>query len=181
MNSKLTIRQLILIGFMGTGKTTIGSAIAERTGWNQVDIDHQIAEAVGKEIREIFAEEGEDAFRALESQVLEHVLASPVSQIVTTGGGVVTRPCNVEIMKQRGLTVALTAEPETIIDRLRADTSRPLLAGDMERNVRRLMEERAGLYDFAPVRLSTDGKSVEEIVDELWAHPVFQRFLAEND
>ncbi|MED0679951.1 MULTISPECIES: shikimate kinase [Aneurinibacillus] len=173
--------QIILIGFMGTGKTTVGQAIAKRLGWKQVDVDHCIVEATGKEIRDIFREQGEEGFRALETKMLAQVLNGSIPQVVTTGGGVVTRKQNVELIVRHGLAVALRATPETIVARLHADATRPLLAGDVERNVRRIMQEREGLYDFAPVQLVTDGKSVAQIVDELWAHPAFRRFLTQND
>lgn len=113
--------------------------------------------------------------------MLAQVLNGSIPQVVTTGGGVVTRKQNVELIVRHGLAVALRATPETIVARLHADATRPLLAGDVERNVRRIMQEREGLYDFAPVQLVTDGKSVAQIVDELWAHPAFRRFLTQND
>jgi shikimate kinase len=174
-------KSIILIGFMGTGKTTVGQRVAKRLNWEQVDLDQEIERTTGKSIREIFVQEGERAFRALETTVLTEVLNRMTPQVVMTGGGVVTQACNVEMIREKGLAVALTAAPETILERLHTDTTRPLLAGDIEQNVRRLLAEREGLYDFAPVQLATDGKSVDEIVDELWAHPAFVRFVREQD
>ena len=154
-------KNIILIGFMGTGKTTVGLRLAETLGWTFTDTD--------KPIPEIFAEEGEEHFRQLETKVLES-LGSRERLVVSTGGGAVLRAANREAMLRSGLVVALKADAETIISRVRGDTNRPLLAGDPEGKVRQLLQERAGAYDFAHVTIDTSHLAVEDIVRAILAH-----------
>lgn len=170
-------KSLVLIGFMGTGKTTVGQAIAEKLGIPQLDLDHYIVEKEKREISVIFAAEGEEYFRDVETDCLEEVLQSNISRVITTGGGVVLRPQNRALILQHGLCISLTAQPETIIGRVKNDQSRPLLQDGVEERVHTLLKAREGLYDFAPIQLATDGKSVGEIMKDLWDHPAFQQFM----
>jgi len=162
-------KNIILIGFMGTGKTTVGLRLAETLGWTFTDTDQQIEKLAGKPIPEILAEEGEEHFRQLETKVLES-LGSRERLVVSTGGGAVLRAANREAMLRSGLVVALKADAETIISRVRGDTNRPLLAGDPEGKVRQLLQERAGAYDFAHVTIDTSHLAVEDIVRAILAH-----------
>lgn len=156
-------KNIILVGFMGTGKTTVGKRLAELTGWKHIDTDAFIEEQMGQTIADIFATEGESFFRDQETHVL-HSLLQDEEQIITTGGGIVLRPENVRLMLQGGLVVALTASPEVIVERVRHDEQRPLLAGDeREKRVRELLEQRSGKYDFAHVKIDTSHLSVDEI------------------
>ncbi|WCN38880.1 shikimate kinase [Aneurinibacillus uraniidurans] len=167
------MRHVILIGFMGTGKTTVGEALARRLGCRQVDLDECVVEQAGRSIPDLFETEGEEGFRLRETQVLRELVQRVDGQVLTTGGGVVTQPRNIEIMQASGIVVALFARPETIVERVRGDANRPLLAGDVEERVRKLLQEREGLYDFAPIHIQTDGKTVQEVVEEIIAHPAF--------
>lgn len=162
-------RNIILIGFMGTGKTTVGQALASDLEWTFVDTDQEIVRLAGKPIPQIFAEHGEAHFRDLESQVVQRIMADE-QQVVSTGGGAVLRSENREAMLSGGLVVALTADAETIIARVSGDANRPLLAGDATSKVRKLMQEREGAYDFAHVSIDTSGKDVEEILQIIRAH-----------
>lgn len=167
------MRHVILVGFMGTGKTTVGEILARKLGCIRVDLDEYIVEMAGKSIPELFEAEGEGGFRRRETDGLCDLVRREDCHVITTGGGVVTRPRNVEIMQESGVVVALFARPETIIERVRGDENRPLLAGDVEEKVRHLLRERDGLYDFAPVHIHTDGKTVEEVVKEIVEHSAF--------
>lgn len=167
------MRHVILIGFMGTGKTTVGDMLAKKLGCIQVDLDEYIVGMANRSIPELFELEGEEGFRQRETEGLRELVQRAEHQVVTTGGGIVTRPENIEIMRKYGTTVALFARPETIIERVRGDENRPLLAGDVEEKVRNLLRERDGLYDFAPVHIHTDGKTIEEVVKAIIEHPAF--------
>lgn len=157
-------KPLILIGFMGTGKTTVGKALADRLKLSLVDTDQEIEKETGKQISELFREFGEKGFRDLESRVLKQVLAGE-RRVVTTGGGAVLRPENVRVMKESGWVIALFASEEEIIRRLSVTSDRPLLRGNLRERVSLLLEERKGLYDFAHIRVDTTGLTVEEVVD----------------
>lgn len=157
---------VILVGFMGTGKTTVGRALAARLGWRFIDTDSFIEEQEGMSVAEIFAQKGEAYFRQTETRALMQILKRS-GQVVATGGGAVLAEENRAMMLQGGLVAALQASPATIIGRVREDKSRPLLAGDVEERVHRLLEARRTAYDFAPVQLATDGISVDQLVERL--------------
>lgn len=162
-------RNIILIGFMGTGKSTVGQALAAALDWTFVDMDERIVEKAGQSIPEIFATHGEAYFRDLESDVL-HELAGGAKQVIATGGGAVLRPANREVMLKGGLVVNLKADAETIIHRVKGDANRPLLAGDVEERVRKLLQERRGMYDYAHLAIDTSSMQVDEIVKTILAH-----------
>ncbi|WP_309299331.1 shikimate kinase [Paenibacillus sp. YYML68] len=161
-------RNVILIGLMGTGKSTVGIALAERLGYRFVDTDARIEEVSGMSIKDMFAELGEAAFRLQETACINNVLADE-AQVVATGGGAVLAEVNRQTMLEGGLVVALRASAETIIQRVREDGNRPLLAGDVEERVRAIMESRKHAYDFAHLSIQTDGLAVEEITDRIEA------------
>jgi len=166
------MENIILIGFMGTGKTTVGKSLAVAYPfWTFVDLDQQIEKEAGKPIPDLFRENGEPYFREVESRVLRDTLQKN-GQIIATGGGIVLRPQNVEMMLAGGVVVALRADEEEIIRRVARSTNRPLLEGDPAARVRTLMEQRAGKYDFAPVQIDTTGKTVAAIVQEIAARVI---------
>lgn len=151
---------------MGTGKSTVGEQLAQQLQYERCDLDEEIVKATGKTISQIFAEDGEEMFRQLESDVLRR-LVDGNRRVIITGGGAVLRPENVQVMLQYGIVVALTAEEQEIIRRVEQDQNRPLLQGNVKEKVRELLQARAGAYDFAPVQVDTTGKTIEEIVDEI--------------
>ncbi|WP_232699630.1 shikimate kinase [Brevibacillus daliensis] len=155
---------IILIGFMGTGKTTVGVELAHKLGSTARDLDAEIVATVGKSIPEIFAEHGEKGFRDWESKILAQLIQED-NQIIITGGGAVLRAENVRLMKEGCYVVALTATEDEIIRRVSQDENRPLLAGNVKERVRTLLVERAGAYDFAHIQIDTTGKSIENIVE----------------
>ncbi len=159
-------RNIVMIGFMGTGKSTVGSALAERLGWRFVDTDAAVVEREGRTIPELFEEKGEAYFREAETSVLAGVLAGS-RQVVSTGGGAALRQENREAMLGGGFVVALTAPPEVLLARLRGDANRPLLAGDKEERVHRLLAERKNAYDFAHLVIDTSRSNVRETVESI--------------
>ena len=160
---------IILIGFMGAGKTTLGKALAKATGCRFVDTDDLIEEITKEKISDIFATKGEPYFRDLETQTVKELLASQEPMVVAVGGGLPVREENRRLLKELGTVVYLKADVETLLARLEGDTSRPKLQGGNLRNrIESLMAQREALYeDAAQEEVYTDGKSVEDTTREL--------------
>lgn len=148
---------IALIGFMGTGKTTISKALSRITGFDEIDVDHYIVEKAGMEISEIFEKYGEAHFRDLETQALEEIQKGK-GKIISCGGGAVLKDENVSILKQNGVIVLLTATPETIFERVKDNTSRPILNNDMSiEHVKKLMGDREPRYQsVADIKVNVD-------------------------
>ncbi|WP_425456451.1 shikimate kinase [Cohnella pontilimi] len=162
-------RNLIVVGFMGTGKSTVSKLLSQKLGYTGVDTDEEIERRSGRTIPELFASEGEASFRDWESRVIREVLAGD-RQVVATGGGAVLREENRLAMLAAGWVVALTADRDTLIRRvsLSAETgNRPLLAGDAAKRVDELLEARRHAYDFAHVMIDTSRRSPAEIAELL--------------
>lgn len=164
------MKNIYLIGFMGTGKSTVGSALAERLHATCVEMDELIEEQQQMAITEIFDTYGEAHFRDLETALL-HSFADGEGLVVSCGGGCVLRDENAAVMKRSGSIVLLTASPETIYERVRHSTNRPVLNGHMSvAYIRELMEKRRARYEaVADVRVATDGKSAGTICAEIMA------------
>jgi len=158
------MRNIVLVGFMGTGKTTVGELLAQQTGMPLLDMDSLIVGKAGKSINDIFAQDGEPHFRSLERELVRE-LASSQGHVISTGGGIVLNPDNVTDFERSGLVVCLLASPETILDRVRHDTARPLLAGDKEAKIIELLESRKPLYEAIAHKIHTDGLSPQEIAE----------------
>ncbi len=154
-------RNIVLVGFMGTGKTTVGRILANRLGWTFTDTDAFIQEQAGMTISRMFEEHGEAFFRQRETEALRELLQRR-NQVVSTGGGAVLLEENRRLMLESGLVVAMNAEESVIVERVRGDKGRPLLQGDVVERVHTLVEARRHAYDFAPVQLHTDRLSPEE-------------------
>ncbi len=155
---------VILIGFMGTGKSSVGKALAERLGWTFIDSDYVIEQQERRSIPDIFAQEGEAYFREVEHQVIRQLLTES-GQVVATGGGAVLRHDNQALMLNGGLVVALTASPSEILLRVKKDgDQRPLLQGNAEDKISVLLESRKHAYDFAHTSIDTTNLSIEQIV-----------------
>lgn len=152
---------IVLVGFMGTGKTTVGRILAKQLEWTFTDTDAYIERETGMTISRMFQDYGESYFRERETEALRELLLRK-GQVVSTGGGAVLREENRRIMLENGLVVAMKAEEAVIVERVRGDTGRPLLQGDVEERVRTLVEARRHAYDFAPVQLQTDRLTPEE-------------------
>jgi shikimate kinase len=157
----MTQRNIVLFGFMATGKTTLGRRLAAELGLEFVDMDDLIVEREGKPIPRIFAEDGEAHFRRVEREVVRE-LSGRRGLVVATGGGVVLNADNVRDFGEGGVCVCLTADPETILQRAAGDDNRPLLAGDEKRErILSLLEARGLLYAAIPVQIDTGRLSVE--------------------
>ena len=159
-------KNIILVGFMATGKTSVGKQLARKTGMRFVDMDALIVEREGRAINEIFATDGEPYFRELEKELAKE-LAQNSGLIISTGGGIVLNPDNIGAFSATGLVVCLTAQPEEILRRVARCQSRPLLAGDKEKQVRELLEQRRPLYEMIPFQVATDGRKPEEIAAKI--------------
>ena len=135
-------QNIFLIGFMGTGKTTVAMEFGKRYAMEVVEMDKHIISREGKSIPDIFAQKGEGYFRNLETKYLKE-LSSNFNSIVSCGGGVVLRRENIILMKKRGIVVLLTAEPEEILKRVKDDEERPILRGRKNVSaITELLEER---------------------------------------
>lgn len=169
-------RNLVLIGPMGSGKSTVGRVAAERLGRPFVDTDARIEAELGMSVAEVFARQGERAFRAAEAQAIRHVSALR-GQVVAVGGGAVVDKDNVRHLKATGDLVLLEAEPAELAARVAGEgvQARPLLAGDddVEARLAALLADRAEAYrQAADVTLSTSGRSAAQVLDDLLAWAV---------
>lgn len=160
------MKNIVLVGFMGTGKTTVGQLLAEQTGMPLVDMDAAIEQRAGKPITEIFAQDGEPHFRELERDIVRE-LADQEDQIVSTGGGIVLNPNNITDYEKNGLVVCLLASPQTVLDRVKHDTTRPLLAGDKQEKIIQLLEARKPLYEAITHKVDTDDLEPEAIAAQI--------------
>jgi shikimate kinase len=158
---------IYLVGFMGVGKSAIGKRLAQHLGFQFVDSDHAIEMAQGKFIPEIFASDGESAFRQMELDFIESG-HPPHSTIVSCGGGLVCQPGMPERLNGKGLVFCLFASLETILERTSRSNNRPLLAGDdKEQKIRALLEEREPIYRKVGISISTEGRSIPDIVKSI--------------
>jgi shikimate kinase len=155
-----------LIGLSGVGKSTVGRALAARLGWPLRDTDAMVEAADGRRVTDIFAAEGEARFREMEAAALREALAGAPC-VVSTGGGIVLRPENRQMLRERALVVWLDAPTSALVARLQAhDEDRPLLAGDAAGRLEAMRAARAGLYaELADLALSTADQSPEAICE----------------
>jgi len=160
-------KPIILTGFMGSGKSSVGRELACRLGWRFVDLDAVIEADAGMSITEIFALEGESGFRLRESCALEQAINAG-QVVISGGGGLVISAGNRQLMRSRGVVVNLSAAPDVIMNRLAGCSNRPLLSGDSAaERINRLMAEREHFYRDADIRIDTDNKSVEDVALEI--------------
>ena len=158
---------LYLVGFMGTGKSTHGRAVAKRLGYRFIDTDQEIERQAGRSIREIFATEGETGFRERERELIQN--GHPAEGcVVSCGGGLVTAPGVLEMLRKKGVVIALVASADCIWERTRGNEDRPLLNGpDPRGTIQSLLREREPLYRKAGPRVLTDNRSKLEIQNNL--------------
>ena len=163
---------IILVGFMATGKSRVGRVLARRTGRPLADADAAIVQRAGQSIEQIFAEQGEAAFRALEKRVITELCAGS-GKVIAAGGGAFLDPDNRLAMLAAGSVFCLYSQPETIWQRLSkgggpGQAVRPLVAGDnsLER-IRELLNQRAPAYAQAHYQIATDGRNSEQVAEEI--------------
>jgi len=158
---------IVLIGFMGTGKTTVGKLVAEALGMTFVDMDAVIEKNAGRPISDIFARDGEAHFRGLERNLVRE-LAARTGLVIATGGGVVLNSDNIRDYSATGLLICLQAAPEIIYARTATTTHRPLLEQDDKfARIISILEKRRPLYDAIPHRIATDTRSPQSIATEI--------------
>ena len=163
------MRNIVLIGFMGCGKTTLGRFISTNKGYKFVDTDDIIVEKQGRSINDIFAMEGEAYFRQLETDTIKEMLGSVSDTVISVGGGLPVREENQGLLRELGLCVYLRTSKEELVRRLKDDTSRPLLAGgDIEKKIEELMSKRKDIYEStAELIIDTDGLNRVQIVNTI--------------
>lgn len=165
----MTVRQnIVLIGFMGTGKSSVARCLAETKGLTAYETDSLIEKKANKPVPAIFESFGEEYFRRLETEVIAE-LSGVEGAVVSCGGGAALRGENVELMKRIGIIALLCASPETVYERVKAGKNRPLLNTAMSvEGIAALMEKRMALYQAAAdITISTDGKTIRQICAEL--------------
>ncbi|MEI6077578.1 MAG: shikimate kinase, partial [Verrucomicrobiota bacterium] len=159
MQIRRTPLNLALIGFMGTGKTTVGRIVAEHLRFDFLDTDELIQSRAGRSIADIFAQDGEPAFRALERQMVEE-LSTRTKTLISTGGGLPTNPENLARLKTFAVVICLWSSPEKIWERVKNQAHRPLLhSADPQAKIRELLAAREPFYRQADVLINTDQRS----------------------
>ena len=166
------MNHIILIGFMGAGKTSVGEALAKELGIVFGDTDARIEAQQKKKINDIFAQYGEPYFRDLETDMLRQLQNEKERLVISVGGGLPVRPENRRLLKNLGTVVYLRAQAETLVGRLQGDTTRPKLAGgDLREKIETLMRAREACYlEAAQLPVDTDKKSIKDIVKEIKNH-----------
>lgn len=161
-------KNIFLIGFMGCGKSTMAGMLAEALDMELVEMDETIEAEEGRSINNIFATDGEQYFRDLETKLITRI-SDKGNMVVSCGGGAILRQENVDIMKKNGCVVYLCATPETIYKRVRNSTNRPLLNGNMNvEYISELMGKRIDKYEAAAdYKISVDGKEKLQVLEEL--------------
>lgn len=163
------MRRIVLMGFMGAGKTTVGKSLSQKLSCKFLDTDEEIEREQNRKISEIFEKDGEEFFRKLETELLWKLQNSKEPFVLSIGGGMPLREENRELLQKIGTVIYLKTSEEEIVKRVSGDESRPLLSGaDLEKKVRRLMAERESIYvKTAGKEVLTDEKSPEEIAEEI--------------
>ena len=175
MTGPRSIHNLALIGFMGTGKSCVGRLVADALHFTFLDTDHVIEARAGKPISDIFAQDGEPAFRQWERRIVEE-LARREKTVIATGGGLPTDPANLASLKTHALVVCLWASPESIWERVRGHDHRPLLnEADPLARIRVLLADREPHYRQADVLVNTGMRSAREVAQ----HVIHQFHMAQ--
>lgn len=162
-----TLPNIVLLGFMGTGKTTVGKRLAKWLNCRFYDMDEEIERRMGMSISDIFGRYGEPFFRDLESTVARE-LAATSGKVIATGGGVVINPENLAVLRKRGWLISLVADPEIIYERVLQENNRPLLEGDnLMEKIKKLLADRDKQYRSADLVVDISNLSTEQIVGRI--------------
>jgi shikimate kinase len=165
----LAEKNIVLTGFMGTGKSVVGKALAARMKRRFIDTDELVARKAGMPIARIFAEKGEACFRELEKQAIADACLEK-GVVIATGGGAIVNEVNAERLKASGIVICLSASPEVILRRIHGDTERPLLqGGDPLEKIRALLTARVQAYARADVTIDTSSLSIDGVVEAVRA------------
>ena len=158
---------VVLLGFMGTGKSTVAKRLATETDYKFIDLDKEIVKLAGKSIPEIFAEAGKKHFRDLESEVVKKI-SQEDGLVISTGGGVVLREKNINNLKKNGILILLTATPEEILARTKDSNDRPLLEVESPlEKIKTMLEQRADNYNCTEHQIDTTELSIDEVVSKV--------------
>lgn len=159
---------IFLIGFMGSGKSTVAKYLSSAYQMKQIEMDEQIEKDEGRSISSIFEKEGEEYFRTLETELLKS-LDPRETFVVSCGGGAAVKEENVREMKEKGRIILLSAQPETVYVRVKNSHNRPLLEGNMNVSyIKDLMDKRQKLYErAADFQVKTDGRTAKDIGEEI--------------
>ena len=161
------MKNIVLTGFMGTGKTEVGRELSRILGWRLIDVDDEIVKAQNMSINEIFGKFGEPSFREMETEMIRKVSQNK-NVIISTGGGAVLRQQNMDILRENGVIICLGATPETVLERTSTNSERPLLrVEDPLCKIRELMEFRKPFYEKADITVSTERKTPLNIAEEI--------------
>lgn len=158
---------IVLTGFMGTGKTVIGKSLARNLGWSYVDTDEFIEKKTGLKISGIFAKHGEKYFRDMETRIVK-LVSNFNNYVIATGGGVVLRKENMDNLEKNGFIVNLHANPDVIYERVKSTSERPLLDKPNPREeIKKLLEERKLYYKRCDMNVCTDDSNIGEMVEKI--------------
>lgn len=165
---KINKENIILIGFMGCGKTTIGEKLAYKLNYNFVDSDKQLQKEAGISINDIFKLYGENYFRKLENSIISSI-AKLKKQVIATGGGIIKNENNIKLLKKSGIILYLKASPEHIYNNIKNDTSRPLLqCEDKLAKIKELLGEREKLYQmYCDISIEVSNHSIDNIINQI--------------
>jgi len=170
MTARPNISNIALCGFMGTGKSSVGRLVAEQLHFAFLDTDTVIEARAGKTIPQIFADEGEAVFRALEKKIVKE-LATRDRTVISTGGGLVVDPENMASLMEHAFVICLWARPETIFARVKNQSNRPLLHDpDPLKKITELLKQREPFYKAANVLLNTEIRSPREVAQQVLHH-----------
>ena len=166
-------KNIVLIGYMGSGKSTVAKELHRKAGMMILDTDLMIVEKQGRSINMIFAKEGEASFRDMETRLLEELYDSSEYQkncIISTGGGMPVREENRALLKKLGTVFFLKATADTILEHVKDDTERPLLRDpDRRKKIEEMLAQRTSAYeDAADYVIDTDHKSAVEVTEDIW-------------
>ena len=161
------VKHIILIGFMGCGKSSVGKRLSYLLKQPYVDTDDRIEEKEGKKITQIFADEGEEYFRQQETEVIKGLFDAKQPYVVSVGGGLVLREKNRRIIRKQGICIYLRATADTLYERLKRDTQRPLLqVEDPKARIESLLEERSAIYESCADRIvDVDGLDLPQVAE----------------
>lgn len=164
-------KHLVLIGMMGSGKSSIGRILNEQHKLPYVDIDYEIQKRMGLSIKELFATKGEAYFRQLEQEMIKETVEKELSSVISTGGGAVVTEESRLILWQNSFVVYLKADVTTLLERLSHDTQRPLLqAGNAEEVLQNLLKNRSEFYEQAHLTLQVDHMNPRLVASRVWSH-----------
>lgn len=158
---------IVLLGFMGTGKTTIARRLSEILGFKYISSDDLIEKREKRTINEIFASSGEEYFRKVEKEIIKEI-SEKDNQVIDAGGGVVLDPENIDALRKNGILICLTARPEIIFERVKDKNDRPLLnVPDRLERIKQLLEFRKPFYERADYFIDTSDLDVNEVVKKI--------------